>query len=82
MSDQLKLILSYRKNEGTERKPVWSDWHWESYCPIDSVDGIVTITQKYNWEREVYRDLDWKLEAGYLAPNGKTTQAEIVYQPC
>ena len=82
MSDQLKLILSYRKNEGTERKPVWGDWKRTVHCPIDSVDGIVTITQKYNWEREVYRDLDWKLEAGYLAPNGKTTQAEIVYQPC
>jgi len=82
MSDQLKLILSYRKNEGTESDPFWGEWQWETYCPINSVDGIVSLTQKYNWDRHVYSDLDWKLEAGYLAPNGKTTQAEIVYQPC
>jgi hypothetical protein len=70
MSDQIKLILSYRK-PGAE-------WTWESYTPIESVDGIVSITQKYNWEREVFRDYEWKLEAGYLAPNGATTQCATV----
>ena len=76
MTDQLKLILSYRKPEDG------AEWQWQTYCPIESVDGIVSITQKYNWDRHVYSDLEWKLEAGYLAPNGATTQAEIVYQPC
>ena len=78
MSDQLKLILSYRKNEGTERKPVWSEWKRTVHCPIDSVDGIVSITQKYNGERHAFSSLEYKLEAGYLGENGTVIPAEII----
>lgn len=78
MSDQIKLIRSYRKNDGTARRPVWGAWCWDLYCPIDSVDGIVSITQLYNRERNAFPNIEWKLEAGYLAPNGAMTQCEEV----
>ena len=79
MSDQIKLILSYRLAVKTGRKTVWGAWCWHLYCPIDSVDGIVSITQRYNWERNAFpKKLEWKLEAGYLAPNGATTPCEGV----
>lgn len=78
MTDNLKLILSYRKNEGTERKPVWGDWKWTVYCPIDFPDGIVQLTQKYNWERHSFSSLEYKLEAGYLGNGGTVIPAEII----
>ena len=66
MSNKLKLIVSYRKNTGTARRPNWTDWQWSYWALLDSPALVADVVSKYNSDKDAFPDLQYKIEAGLL----------------
>ncbi|MCH1425045.1 MAG: hypothetical protein L7V15_08095 [Burkholderiales bacterium] len=65
-----RIILSYRKNTGTERKPVWSEWKWTAYAPLDNPIGVADIIEKFNYESRNFSTLEYKIDIGTIGKGG------------
>jgi len=65
-----RIILSYRKNTGTERKPVWSEWKWTRHAPLDYPAGVAAIIEKFNYESHAFSTLEYKIDIGTIGEGG------------
>jgi hypothetical protein len=65
-----RIILSYRKNTGTERKPVWSEWTWIRHAPLDNPIGVAAIIEYFNYERREFSAFEYKIDVGTIGEGG------------
>jgi len=65
-----QIILSYRVNSGTPRKPEWSEWEWSWHAPLDNPLGVVSIIERFNLERKAFPNLEYKLDVGSIGLGG------------
>ena len=72
----IKLIVSFRINEGSKQRPEWSDWMWETSAPITNPLGVANIINGLNEKQHAFKgSCEYKVEVGRIGKGGVITPA-------